>query len=175
MTFLSVAGCFLNPVVKNVRITKNVLRPKKKMLDKTKFSIHCLIGTYAHIGSTMYKNELPEPCNCLNCGTAVYGRPDKKFCSDKCRHDYHNLSANAIRSVRRAALRSLDSNYRILDQFVRMGMASVSLESALALGFDPAAHSRSQKGERGHTLYRCYDIEYVMTTSRLLKIKRVNP
>ncbi len=145
------------------------------MPDKTFLSVHCLFGEIVHIGAAMYKNEETSEPSCLRCGAPVYGRTDKKFCSDKCRRDFHNLSSNGLRSLRRAAMRSLDANYRILEQFVLMGMESVPLESARAIGFDPDAHSWSKKKGRGHTLYRCYDIEYVLTASRILKLKKVNP
>ena len=40
---------------------------------------------------------------CLECGTEIYGRVDKKFCSDQCRNTYNNrihaISNTYIRKV----------------------------------------------------------------------------
>ena len=38
---------------------------------------------------------------CLECGTAIRGRADKKFCSDQCRNQYNNtLNRDANNYVR---------------------------------------------------------------------------
>jgi predicted nucleic acid-binding Zn ribbon protein len=38
--------------------------------------------------------------NCINCGKVNKGRPDKKFCDDNCRSNYHNKKRKKGRKVK---------------------------------------------------------------------------
>lgn len=96
---------------------------------------------------------------CLECGSRLWGRSDKKFCHDMCRNTYNNrLTAfknNTIRNIDNA----LKKNRRILDALCPAGKARV-LRNALA-GFDFSYFTHLRKTRRGNTCYFVYDLGYL--------------
>ena len=51
---------------------------------------------------------------CKECGIKLYGRSDKKFCSDACRNTYNNNQNKDATNLIRNTNNQLRKNYRIL-------------------------------------------------------------
>ena len=77
-----------------------------------------------------------ENRNCPECGKAVFGRVDKKFCSDSCRNGYNNkvnaVSTNYMRNVNNI----LSKNRRILLELNPNGKLKTHKDKLLKKGFD---------------------------------------
>lgn len=111
---------------------------------------------------------------CLECGDKIrYGRTDKKFCCDNCRVKYNNEHAKAGRAYRRRVLGILSKNYDILEDMLRSDVTSVDLVELVNMGFVPGMVTSYHKVCR-HDEYACFDIKYIMTSSRVYGIKKIS-
>jgi endogenous inhibitor of DNA gyrase (YacG/DUF329 family) len=98
---------------------------------------------------------------CLECGSVVHGRADKKFCSDACRVAYHNrLSTEEYRYIR-AVNNILRKNRRILQQMNRGGARRIKYESLRALGFDFNHFTSTYRRRNGSRYFYCYEQGYL--------------
>lgn len=110
---------------------------------------------------------------CPVCGSPVYGRPDKIFCSEKCKNA-HNNTINGIRArARRNVIAALDTNYRILEGYLGFGIKSVPMEQILEQGFDPIYSTGFRQGPSNHEEFLCYDIAYFRSVSKIFGIRRI--
>jgi hypothetical protein len=58
---------------------------------------------------------------CLDCGVAIIGRMDKKFCSDMCRNNYNNRLNSEVTNYVRNVNNILRKNRRILSELIPQG------------------------------------------------------
>lgn len=120
-----------------------------------------------------YTDRTEESARCLECGDEiVYGRTDKKFCSEECRHRHHNERHRSYRNYRRMVCAILDRNYEILDELVLSGVESIWVADAIALGYNPAYVTSYRKHGR-RIMCHCYDISYVTTDNRMTSISKI--
>ncbi|MEX0274472.1 MAG: hypothetical protein AB3N16_08845 [Flavobacteriaceae bacterium] len=100
--------------------------------------------------------------SCLECGKEVYGRSDKKFCTDHCRNTYNNklnkVSNNLIRNINNR----LRKNYRILESFpLKQGKTKTTRMKLINKGFDFEHITNLYTTKKG-TVYRfVYDMGYL--------------
>ena len=73
---------------------------------------------------------------CLECERPVFGRVDKKFCSDGCRNAYNNKNKAAATNYIRNVNNLLAKNRRILLAFNPSGKAKKHRDQLLKKGFD---------------------------------------
>ena len=112
---------------------------------------------------------------CLECGTDLsYGRKGRKFCSDKCKNDWHNRENHLARTVHLTIISSLNRNYEVLMRINRMGMPSVNLEDLVKMGFNPAIFT-GHRIIKGHNQYSCFEFDYYLSTNRISHIERNIP
>ena len=76
-----------------------------------------------------------ESKTCLECGREVFGRSDKKFCSDSCRSAYNNKVLSSDQHIRKIN-RKLKRNHSILASFNIEGKTKVHKENLMKEGFD---------------------------------------
>lgn len=120
-----------------------------------------------------YKIKQPGNHVCLECGDIItYGREDRKFCSDRCKNKYHNDIAHRHRSAQIKVIRALSKNYRILDSLLMEGIYSMNLMDLAQMGYNKEYATSYQK-VRGRNEYRCFDIKYCLTPTRIMKIERI--
>lgn len=115
--------------------------------------------------------ETNERHHCLECGKTVYGRPDKKFCSDECKNSWHNEEKRHDRATRRRAIAAIDRNYDILRQLLSYGATGAPLEDLTRLGFNPEAVTAVKTKTNGHPAYCCYDVQYRMSVNKISGLK----
>ena len=120
-----------------------------------------------------YQETIPDRPVCLECGDEiVYGRRGKKFCSDSCKNNYHNRMHHYSRSVRLRILGILDRNYSVLDKLVKLKITTVSLGDLAQMGYNKEFVTSYHK-VGGHDEYRCFDIKYCCSSTRIFHLERV--
>jgi hypothetical protein len=114
--------------------------------------------------------------HCHNCGRNIYGRSDKKFCTDACRNTRNNLLMQKISPSIRLINNILKNNRRVLQDAIPKGyktrrITRAELETGgFIFGYFTSAYNQ----ENGTTLFFCYDYGYSCTKSddRYYIIKR---
>ena len=96
--------------------------------------------------------------NCHQCGHALHGRADKKFCDAYCRAQYHNQRLKSDNDQIKSLDRNLKHNYRILSRL--KGREAVVLPKTVLerLGFQfgyCTQHFTNAKGSRFEVCYDC--------------------
>lgn len=108
----------------------------------------------------MNENETKRVC--LECGEALLGRTDKKFCSDQCRNAYNNRlnsdSNNTVRNINNI----LRKNRRILAETLANNLKiKISKERLLTEGFNTNYFTNIYKTQKGTIYYFCYEYGYL--------------
>ena len=117
------------------------------------------------------KKESPLP-GCLECGGAVYGRSDRKFCSTGCKDRYHNRKAHVYNKMRLRIMNALDRNYTILTRLLSQGIRTIDRVDIEHIGFRIDCVTSYRKSNR-HDECRCFDIKYILTPTRVRGIERM--
>jgi len=113
------------------------------------------------------------PCTCLQCGKPVHGRAGKKFCSEKCKNEWHNITTKRSRLARGRIITALSHNHSLLEKAVREGMLSIDLMTLENMGFRPDYMTGYTPGRNGAAgTCRCFDISYCRSATRVYKIRK---
>ena len=97
---------------------------------------------------------------CLDCGSSLKGRSDKKFCTDLCRNNYHNRRNQSTNNYVRRINYALRKNRRILEQFSEMGQDRITKNILVREGFDFNYVTRVVRKGNSALHYFCYDQGY---------------
>lgn len=109
---------------------------------------------------------------CLECGnTLEYGRKGRKFCDDSCKNAYHNKRNHDLRSLHARIMGAINRNYEVLDRLILLKISAMDIGDAVLMGFNPD-YSTGHRKSRGHEEYRCYEIKYYLSSSRIFNITR---
>ncbi|MCL6266992.1 hypothetical protein [Flagellimonas myxillae] len=99
---------------------------------------------------------------CLECGDALVGRVDKKYCSDHCRNAYNNRLNKDSKNLVRNINNRLRKNYRILDSFtLKDGKTRTTKMRLMDKGFDFEYITNLYTTKKGSTYYFVYDLGYL--------------
>lgn len=116
-----------------------------------------------------------EVRSCLQCGKALKGRLDKKFCDDYCRNAYNNRqnadTNNYVRNINNA----LRKNRRILEGIIRPDeeLGKCPRQKLAELGFDFRYHTHQYLNKKGQTYQFCYEYGYLpLEGDWILVVKR---
>ena len=104
---------------------------------------------------------------CLNCGTPLYGRPDKLFCSERCKDIWHNTRKRQIRMSRASVIGILENNHEILARLIGSGRTVWITPLLEAMGFRWDYFTRLVGIKRGTLLCECFDIKYRVSKTKL--------
>ena len=114
-----------------------------------------------------------ESKKCLECGTPVIGRTDKKFCSDYCRNTYNNKVNTQSKNLIRNTNNRLKKNYRILTELNSSGKTKVTRTKLLNNNFDFNHFTSIYTTKAGSVYYYVYDQGYLaLENEYFLLIKR---
>ena len=120
-----------------------------------------------------YQTNNPDTLFCLECGGEIsYGRRDRKFCCAECKNLYHNRQHHYRRSVHLHITGALEKNYDILNRLLKAGITSVNLGDLAQMGYN-IEYMTSYHKVGGHSEYRCFDIRYFCSATRIFNIERV--
>lgn len=98
---------------------------------------------------------------CLQCGDAVRGRADKKFCCDDCRTAYNNEVNRDANNFVSKINRILRTNRRILEKMNPKGKAKVKKEQLQTAGFNFSYYTNVYETKKGRVYKFCYDHGYI--------------
>lgn len=114
--------------------------------------------------------DLSKPCPV--CGKTFYGRSDKKFCSSKCKNEYHNEERYKTQRIKNRILGDLNSNYRILNELIESKTKEAEVGDLSSIGFNPSIVTGFGKTTGGENVLRCFDIKYSMSDTRIYNLKK---
>lgn len=107
-------------------------------------------------------STIEEERLCPECGKPIFGRIDKKYCSDACRNAHNNKSnadaTNYVRNVNNI----LRKNRRILLDLNPTGKTKVPRDKLLTQGFSFDFYTNSYQTKAGHEYRYCYDQGYLI-------------
>ena len=98
---------------------------------------------------------------CLECGTKLIGRVDKKFCNDQCRNNYNNKLNKDENSVMTHINRTLRKNRRTLKELNPNGKAKTNRKELEKKGFNFKYFTHVYKTKDGRVYYFCYEYGYL--------------
>ena len=111
---------------------------------------------------------------CLECGSRLpFGRSNMKFCCSDCRNRYHNRYRKRSNLYHGAVDRQLNTNYKILDNLMKMDISQMSLPEMVSMGFNPYYSTLCRK-DGCHLIYACYEILYQITDLKIFNIRRMS-
>ncbi|HMO40950.1 MAG TPA: DUF2116 family Zn-ribbon domain-containing protein [Saprospiraceae bacterium] len=98
---------------------------------------------------------------CIECGEAIIGRQDKRFCSDQCRSAFNNrLNSDATNFIRNIN-NILRKNRRILFELNPDGKAKIHKDKLLERGFKFGYFTNEYVTKAGKVYRFCYDQGYL--------------
>lgn len=97
----------------------------------------------------------------MECGRHVFGRSDKKFCSDSCRSAYNNKHLSSASSYVRKVNHMLVRNRKILERLNLTGKKKVHRNQLVNEGFDFDFFTNIYKTKAGDIYHFCYEQGYL--------------
>lgn len=80
---------------------------------------------------------------CLDCGSKIFGRADRKFCSDACRINYHNSRRKRDEHLVRLINKQLKRNRDILEKHHRANRLYVPINQLHLEGLREKYHTHT--------------------------------
>ncbi|MBN8653901.1 MAG: hypothetical protein J0L67_20900 [Cytophagales bacterium] len=114
---------------------------------------------------------------CLECGSKISGRADKKFCSDQCRVSYNNKLNRDETAYMNNVTNILRKNRRVLLELNTTGKTKVSRDKLNDKGFDFNYFTSQYKTKDGTIYNFCYEQGYLPLENNwyLLVVKGESP
>jgi len=97
---------------------------------------------------------------CINCQKQIFGRIDKKYCSNECRNEWNNERYREEQKVLLAVNKILKKNRNILKRLNPEGKIVISAELLLKSGFDLEYFTNIYITKAGREYRFCYDYGY---------------
>jgi predicted nucleic acid-binding Zn ribbon protein len=98
---------------------------------------------------------------CPECKSPIFGRSDKKFCSDLCRNTYNNKQNAASTNLIRNTNHALKKNYLILESICKEDKAKTTRSNLLERGFDFSLITSIRITKKGSMYCFLYDYGYL--------------
>ena len=114
---------------------------------------------------------------CLECGSKITGRSDKKFCSDQCRVAYNNKLNRDETVYMNNITNILRKNRRILLELNTSGKTKVNRDKLNEKGFDFTYFTSQYTTKEGAVYFFCYEQGYLPLEKNwyLLVVKSESP
>ncbi|MEH3115528.1 hypothetical protein [Pedobacter terrae] len=110
---------------------------------------------------------------CLDCGSPIRGRADKKYCDDSCRSNYNNRLNIEDNLMIKKVNNILKKNRAILAALNPTGKTKVIVKKLVSAGFNFEFHTSSYKTQNGNTYIFCYEYGYlILNQDDYLLVKR---
>lgn len=107
---------------------------------------------------------------CKECGTKIFGREDKIYCSDQCRFQSHNRTKRLTEKTIMDINKILRKNRRILHDLNPIGLTSIRREVLERLGFDFQFFTHQFITESGNYYYFCYEFGYAYAKNEKINV-----
>lgn len=99
--------------------------------------------------------------NCLDCGSVLRGRSDKKFCDDQCRSNFNNRMKAGMYTAIKPVNSILRKNHAILSRLCTRDKIRIKKDELLKQGFNPDYHTHLRQSHNGNTYYFCYEYGFM--------------
>ncbi len=110
---------------------------------------------------------------CPECDRPVFGRIDKKFCSDACRNAFNNRQNSEQLQLIRNVNSILKKNRKILEEMNPQGKKTTHREEMLKRGFDFQYFTNIHRTKAGDEYRFCYDQGFLeLDKGFILLVKR---
>lgn len=109
---------------------------------------------------------------CLQCGKPLYGRPDKKYCSERCKNSYHYGMVAARGKMERKILSQIHRNYEILEGILASGRDCIERDYAEEMGFRCSCMTGLHKKRNRSDEFSLFDIRYKVSSELIYGIRR---
>lgn len=112
---------------------------------------------------------------CKECGEALVGRTDKRFCSDACRNLFHYHANNAPINYVRNVVNILKRNRRVLSELNKGqdGKVKVHREKMVERGYNFLYHTNIYRTKAGNTYVFCFEHGYLeLSESWFMLVRR---
>ncbi|PWS26488.1 hypothetical protein DHW03_17065 [Pedobacter yonginense] len=110
---------------------------------------------------------------CLDCGNAIKGRSDKKFCNDACRNHYNNRLKSEDNFLLKSINQILKQNRSILLKLNPEGKVKMAKSRLLKAGFNFSYHTHHHQTHNGNTYVFCYEQGYLpLNDNELLLVRK---
>jgi hypothetical protein len=106
-------------------------------------------------------NSESKKNNCLECGTRLMGRIDKKFCNDQCRSVYNNRENRISGDYFRKVNTILRKNRKILEKLMVGEKSKTTKEKLLINGFNFYYYTNIYSTQQGKNYYFVYELGYL--------------
>lgn len=113
-----------------------------------------------------------EEKNCIECGKPVFGRADKKFCSDACRSSYNNKYLASASNYVRKVNHLLRKNRKILEVLNVDGKRKVHRDQLVREGFDFNFFTNVYVTKAGDEYRFCYEQGYLTLSDQFFLLVR---
>lgn len=111
---------------------------------------------------------------CQNCGAPLWGRTDKKFCSDHCRNHFNNrLNSEQNNFMRRVNL-ILRRNRKILYEISQENNKKVNRAMLYEQGFNFHFFTHQKRIENGQVCYFIYEKGYIPIDEKHVNLVSIN-
>ncbi|HOB71903.1 MAG: hypothetical protein ACOXZO_10475 [Bacteroidales bacterium] len=100
---------------------------------------------------------------CLDCGAAIRGRTDKKFCSDQCRNNFNNKLNRDTNNFVRNVHGLLRKNRRILVDLYNSGKRKIHKDALFALGYNFSFFTHVIELSDGRRFHYCFEYGFSET------------
>jgi predicted nucleic acid-binding Zn ribbon protein len=107
---------------------------------------------------------------CTDCGMAIRGRSDKRFCDDQCRSNYNNRSRSENFGFIKKLNSILKKNRGILERLNPGGKTRVARDRMLKEGYNFTYHTHSYGTLKGTVYYFCYEYGYLAIENEMILI-----
>lgn len=107
---------------------------------------------------------------CRQCGEELYGRRDKRFCSDYCRATFNNQEYYATRKSIRSIIRAILRNRNLLNQLHNAGYAFIPKTDLAALGFNFKYFTSIEYKPDGRMHIICLDHGYSIDANEMIEL-----
>lgn len=112
---------------------------------------------------------------CLECGSSIKGRSDKRYCDDQCRNAYNNRRNRDQNNYVRRVNAILRKNRSILEDVTPGGRNIISRRTLIDRGFDFRFFTH-ESGREGMRNYRfVYDLGYMNLDSENIAVIQLTP
>ncbi len=97
---------------------------------------------------------------CVECGTTLFGRSDKKFCNNYCRSTYNHKKYEERNKIVRNIDTILKKNRNILKRFNPTGLSEVKPSDLEKDGFNFNYFTNYWKNQNNQVYLLCYEYGY---------------
>ena len=114
---------------------------------------------------------------CLQCGQAMVGRTDKRFCSNQCRAAASNRrrTEDAGERLMKEINNRLRHNRQLLQRASPEGKTTIRREVLQQSGFDFRHFTHLYRTKQGNTYHFCYDYGYMLLPEEKMLIVNWQP